>query len=662
MADKAFRGALGDYVHLIEDETEADKQALLLILLTELGCAAGNSSYYVTGDSLQHTNEFCAIVGESSTSRKGTAQDCIDKLMTRVDPDFMENNRADGLATEQGIVFRLSQQEEAGDTRVLCVEEELESILTKSHLNVILRKSWDSKRVGEQIKSGSYSCKNPHLSIIADITPDGLHVVLPKISLTNGYANRFLWAMARQSKQLPSGGTPLEKLNKGLVNAIVTSLQDGLAFARKAGQVRLDSKALEEVWTPYYMAPPDFDAPVESRKPAHILRLALLYALLDKSRVIRVSHLDAAIAVWEYCQASARCLFSPKHQQQDFSEQKLLTLLRQHPEGLTTAQVTFMAFNNNKDAGGILQKLKEDGKVRSETVKGKGRPAVYWFLSTPPAPGSVVTTTNALVQITPAAAPVCGRALYIPTGRALEYSPWACNPYKGCGHNCTYCFVTKRMKPSDVENFHAGAIPRPGFLDRLRMDAAKLQAEGVTAQVLLSFITDVYNPYDMSLTRPTIEILIEYGLAFTVLTKGGARSLADIDLYRPDRDAYACTLTSVDNAFSKKWELSAALASDRIATLKRFHDRGIFTWVSLEPSLNADHSLAIVRETHEFVDLYKIGKANYIPEAADIDWEDYTHRMIDLCQALDAVHYVKHDLQQYLPAGYHNPMRIVQHK
>jgi DNA repair photolyase len=151
-------------------------------------------------------------------------------------------------------------------------------------------------------------------------------------------------------------------------------------------------------------------------------------------------------------------------------------------------------------------------------------------------------------------------------------------------------------------------------------------------------------------------------LAFTVLTKGGARSLADIDLYRPDRDAYACTLTSVDNAFSKKWELSAALASDRIATLKRFHDRGIFTWVSLEPSLNADHSLAIVRETHEFVDLYKIGKANYIPEAADIDWEDYTHRMIDLCQALDAVHYVKHDLQQYLPAGYHNPMRIVQHK
>jgi DNA repair photolyase len=468
--------------------------------------------------------------------------------------------------------------------------------------------------------------------------------------------------MARQSKQLPSGGTPLEKLNKGLVNAIVTSLQDGLAFARKAGQVRLDSKALEEVWTPYYMAPPDFDAPVESRKPAHILRLALLYALLDKSRVIRVSHLDAAIAVWEYCQASARRLFSPKHQQQDSSEQKILTLLRQHLEGLTTAQITFMALKNNTDAGDILRKLEQEGKVRSETVKGKGRPAVYWFLSTPPAPSSPSTegssvTTQRLVQIEKP----CGRALYIPSGRALEYSAWARNPYKGCGHHCIYCYCTTRMKPEDEEKFHAGAVPRPGFLDRLRRDAAKLQAQGITeAQVLLSFITDVYNPFDTSLTRPTIEILQEHGLAVCVLTKGGKRSLADMDLYRADRDCYACTLTGLDDV--SDYELNAAPASERIEVLKAFHDKGIFTWVSLEPCLSAEKSLAVVRATYSFVDLYKIGKANYIPEAADIDWQDYTNRMTSLCKALGVNHYIKQDLQKYLPEGYHNPLRIDQHK
>jgi Copper/zinc superoxide dismutase (SODC) len=54
-------------------------------------------------------------------------------------------------------------------------------------------------------------------------------------------------------------------------------------------------------------------------------------------------------------------------------------------------------------------------------------------------------------------------------------------------------------------------------------------------------------------------------LAFCVLTKGGERALADVDLYRPDRDAFASTLTSLDERFSSKWERSAAVPDDRVA-------------------------------------------------------------------------------------------------
>jgi DNA repair photolyase len=53
------------------------------------------------------------------------------------------------------------------------------------------------------------------------------------------------------------------------------------------------------------------------------------------------------------------------------------------------------------------------------------------------------------------------------------------------------------------------------------------QAAGIREQVMRSFTTDVYNPFDMSLTRPTIEILIEYGLGVCVLTKGGTQALTD---------------------------------------------------------------------------------------------------------------------------------------
>jgi DNA repair photolyase len=198
--------------------------------------------------------------------------------------------------------------------------------------------------------------------------------------------------------------------------------------------------------------------------------------------------------------------------------------------------------------------------------------------------------------------------IYAPKGQALEYAPLAANPYRGCGHECLYCYVPLVTKQLRAE-FNVGAVLRPGFLANLRKDARKYQAAGITDQVMLSFTTDPYHPGDTSATRAVLETLIEHGLAFCTLTKGGTRALRDLDLFRPTRDALAATLTSLDDRFSLKWERKAALPGDRIAALQAFHEAGIFTWVSLEPTLDVESSLAIVAATHDFVDLYKVGQA-----------------------------------------------------
>jgi hypothetical protein len=250
--------------------------------------------------------------------------------------------------------------------------------------------------------------------------------------------------------------------------------------------------------------------------------------------------------------------------------------------------------------------------------------------------------------------------IYAPRGQAGEYAKLAANPYRGCGHKCAYCYVPKVLKISR-EEFDAGAFPRPNFLDLLRKDARKYQACGITEQVMLSFTTDPFHPGDHSLTRPVLEMLQEHGLGVCTLTKGGKRALSAIDLFRPDRDAFASTLTSLDDAFSLRWERGAALPGDRIATLKTFHDAGIFTWVSLEPTLDTASSLSIIEHTHGFVDLFKIGRANYLPITDSTDWQDYTLRIVDMVQRLGVRHYIKHDLQKYLPAGYYNPRYIEQH-
>jgi len=224
-------------------------------------------------------------------------------------------------------------------------------------------------------------------------------------------------------------------------------------------------------------------------------------------------------------------------------------------------------------------------------------------------------------------------------------------------HNCYVPKVLRMTRPE----FDSGANERPNFMRLLEKDAHKYQALGITEQVMLSFTTDPYHPFDNTLTRDVLKSLQAHGLGICTLTKGGKRAMRDIDLFRPDRDAFASTLTSLDDAFSQKWERGAALPGDRIATLKTFHDAGIFTWVSLEPTLDCDSSLAIIEHTHEFVDLFKIGRANYLPMTSNTDWEDYTHRIVETVNRLGVKHYIKKDLQKYLPTGYYNPKYINQH-
>jgi DNA repair photolyase len=249
--------------------------------------------------------------------------------------------------------------------------------------------------------------------------------------------------------------------------------------------------------------------------------------------------------------------------------------------------------------------------------------------------------------------------IYAPAGQAGEYSALAANPYRGCGHKCAYCYVPNVLR-MDRQEFDDGAVPRPNYLRQLENDAIKYRALGITEQVMLSFTTDPYFPGDNTLTRSVLEMLKSHGLGICTLTKGGHRALRDLDLFRPGRDAFASTLTSIEDSFSMKWERGATLPADRIETLRRFHEAGIFTWVSLEPVLDTAATLEIIRRTHPFVDLYKVGRVNYVGLTKTTDWKQFTHDVLAVLADTGARHYIKKDLQPYLPSGYDNPMRVKQ--
>lgn len=235
--------------------------------------------------------------------------------------------------------------------------------------------------------------------------------------------------------------------------------------------------------------------------------------------------------------------------------------------------------------------------------------------------------------------------IYEPKGKAYEYCKLAANLYKGCGHGCLYCYAVDATF-SVASVFHEHPEPRPDILRKLQADAFGFQADG---PILLSFTSDPYQPIDEQhqLTRHAISILKNSGLKVSILSKGGLRATRDFDLLGPG-DEVGATLTFTDPAMSRKWEPDAAPPLDRMKYLKEAHDRGLKTWVSLEPVIDPRQSLELIDLTHQFVDVFKVGILNHHPLTKEIDWRDFGKSAVSKLESLGCSYYVKVDLRKYL--------------
>jgi hypothetical protein len=197
----------------------------------------------------------------------------------------------------------------------------------------------------------------------------------------NGFANRILWVVVRRSKLLPSGGD-LQRLD---LSAVIRRLQEALAFARTAGEMQRDDAA-QELWNGVYEPLVGdhrtglFGAATARAAPL-TMRIAMIYAILDCSPVIKEVHLAAALEVWRYCEDSARFIFGDRIG--DRIADEVLAALRQAGPGGITRTDLHRHFGRNTPAEKIafgLNLLAGCNLARSETdVATGGRPAERWF-------------------------------------------------------------------------------------------------------------------------------------------------------------------------------------------------------------------------------------------------------------------------------------------
>lgn len=237
--------------------------------------------------------------------------------------------------------------------------------------------------------------------------------------------------------------------------------------------------------------------------------------------------------------------------------------------------------------------------------------------------------------------------IYEPRGKAKEYSELALNIYRGCSHGCTYCYAPSAIR-CDKTLFHDKPEPRKNIISQINKDAEKFA--GDKRPVLLCFTSDAYQPLEkeLRLTQKAITSLSLNGLTPQILTKAGTWAVKrDINILKKSKAIWAATLTTDDPVESISWEPTAALPEDRINALKFAKKNGLRTWISFEPVLNPDAVYRLIEKTHEFVDLYKVGKLNYHPLAKQIDWKDFLVKTEKCLDHYSKDRYIKKDLETY---------------
>lgn len=381
-AAEAYYGLGGDIVQAIEPHSEADPVAILTQSLVFFGNVIGSGPHFKIESDFHRCNLDAVAVGETGKGRKGTSRARVAEMFATADPEWAKSRVMGGVSSGEGLLWacrdkiekRVAVREKGRivdyemeevdsgvpDKRLLVVETEFARVLKMASregniLSELIRQAWESGNLRTMTKNTPAAATGAHVSIIGHITRDELLRCLSETEQGNGFGNRFLWLCVRRSKCLPDDEDRV--IDRAVMARLQSRITDVVDFARNVGEMRRDPKARlawREVYPKLSEGKPGLLGAMLGRAEAQVLRLSMVYALMSRSAAISLPHLKAALALWEYCERSARFIFGDALG--DPTADIILASLRNAATGMTRTEISAL-FGRNKPANEIARAL-----------------------------------------------------------------------------------------------------------------------------------------------------------------------------------------------------------------------------------------------------------------------------------------------------------------
>lgn len=233
----------------------------------------------------------------------------------------------------------------------------------------------------------------------------------------------------------------------------------------------------------------------------------------------------------------------------------------------------------------------------------------------------------------------------------VEYGDYTMNHVLGCAHGCNYpCYAFMLKKRfGQIKSYDEWTEPYlvSNTLELLDAEIPKLKNK--IQYVQLCFTTDPFMyGYDeiAQMSIAAIKKLNEAGIKCIVLTKG----ILPIELSNlsPENE-YGITLISLDESYRECMEPGAASYQDRIAAMRKLHDKGCKTWVSMEPYPTpnlVEQDLYKILEAVSFTDKIIFGRMNYNKEVTAYQkhkeyYNKKANEVIEFCIRNGIQYYIK---------------------
>jgi len=391
-------GVVGHLLRRVEAETEADPVSLAATFLVALGNVIGRGPHAVVDGTRHGLNLFAAIVGGTSEGRKGTSMGIVRAVMRDVDPDWVRLCRTPNLTSGEGLidrvrddVYRVIVNKKTGepenvlvepgveDKRLLCEIQELAGTMRagrseRSTLFQTMREAWDGLDLATMSKNSRRIATEPHISIVAHVTPEELSKLQTDADVYGGSWNRFLWIASKRARLRPHGGDfdDLAELQAS-VRSVVTS-------ARNVGRMRR-TPAADKLWEAEYLRRAELRAggvvgAIIGRAEPQLLRLSMLAALCRGEDVVDVEDLAAAVSLWQYVDETVRMLFGGC---EDPLVARIVEAIRAEP-GISRSALHRQTARAMPAARFVstLERVAVGGAVEREVVETGGRPREVW--------------------------------------------------------------------------------------------------------------------------------------------------------------------------------------------------------------------------------------------------------------------------------------------